>query len=338
MKFFKKQIFVALLKIVTIWVLFLNLSIYPLKGWAENRYTIKDSNYCIPTLVRQKVNSTKACLSADELEEFMTVFLKECTLPESFTPKVRSLPLIPQILAGFLPGISREQYINALVTDINWAKIGSTITEDNIKQKVDEKLQYQKKEQLLEWNFFDVNKDGNVTPDEMASLLIGGKCFTNGVENSREFCDENAKKNIQDRMKADANGDNIITQAEMAAIPHDLEQATSNTLDSMRAYLALDPNHDGKMTIDELKSVSNQAFSLLDADNNDIISLEEQQNFSASQYDNGNRWKEEYPTSLPIPTKEEKEIKKFFESQYNENNGHWKEKRMETLFPSQENK
>jgi alpha-tubulin suppressor-like RCC1 family protein/Ca2+-binding EF-hand superfamily protein len=115
---------------------------------------------------------------------------------------------------------------------------------------------------------FDRNLDGKVSRQEVVETL------TNQFEGRHP---ELITRHIDDIMAADTNGDGVVTIAEMAAYdPH-----KNNSSTRLRASLnpesifALDPNHDGKLTLNEMEKLAWKAFKTMDFDGDGILSSSE---------------------------------------------------------------
>lgn len=118
---------------------------------------------------------------------------------------------------------------------------------------------------------FDVNLDSSVTREEIFQSV-------NVRANSKEFADRTVSVLLQ---KYDANRDNVISRDEILA---GIEQSiTVSTLsvppidayDVLQSALALDPNKDGKLTIEEFQEMVGNIFKKADVDGNGCLSKEE---------------------------------------------------------------
>ncbi|HTK85328.1 MAG TPA: hypothetical protein VL625_09615 [Patescibacteria group bacterium] len=113
---------------------------------------------------------------------------------------------------------------------------------------------------------FDRNFDGKVSQTEIHDSLIDHRGGADDAELGR----------IEERMmKFDANHDGVITEEEMSAWNSGDPQ--SSALNSCEAFFLLDPNKDGQLTADELRSLTLKAFRTVDVNGDDVISDQERE-------------------------------------------------------------
>ena len=89
------------------------------------------------------------------------------------------------------------------------------------------------------------------------------------------------KKLAQKRFsELDINQDATISQNEMQILPPDLKLHLEKRIArNYQIYLDIDPNKNGKLTKEEFKTLSAEAFATFDTDSNNIISKEEVNRF-----------------------------------------------------------
>lgn len=87
-------------------------------------------------------------------------------------------------------------------------------------------------------------------------------------------------------MKADIDGDGILTMEEMSMSPAEYDSHLNSYTD-LEKILALDPDKNGKISVDELEKLAIKAFHTVDADGDGILSQGERKAIEA--YNNEDR-------------------------------------------------
>jgi Ca2+-binding EF-hand superfamily protein len=186
--------------------------------------------------------------------------------PVSPAPVI-SIPFADGLYSGITSGMGIERYLADLVQPIR--SYGST---PGILTRADVDLERRKEQAetranaLSEVMRYDLDGDGMVTRAEIQQAVAR-------AGNGRP---DRTADDLMNRY--DGNGDDRITQAEIATA----------TVDSPRLYqvvrleavLALDPNKEGRLTIDELTAIGREAFGKIDTDHDGQISPAE---YAASQ-------------------------------------------------------
>lgn len=112
---------------------------------------------------------------------------------------------------------------------------------------------------------YDQNGDGSVTPDEIRSSLKR-KSVDSGL-----FGDAEGVESLVVRtMQADRDNDGRVTVAELLAFDP-LGASSDSQVNVAAVYLALDRNHDGKLTAEELTSLGHEWFAAADVNGDSYI-------------------------------------------------------------------
>jgi hypothetical protein len=118
---------------------------------------------------------------------------------------------------------------------------------------------------------FDQNGDGSVTPDEIRTSLQ-----QKGIDGGSPDDTAGIERLVVQLMQADSDNDGRVTAAEaLAFVPPGTSD--DSQIKSAVAYLALDPNKDGKLTGDELASLGREWFAAVDVNGDSYIDRTEAQ-------------------------------------------------------------
>ncbi|WP_194291642.1 hypothetical protein [Rhizobium sp. ICMP 5592] len=155
---------------------------------------------------------------------------------------------------------SRESYIAAIMLPFRAnAQDRKTLTQDDINRKAGRDRALRKS--MLMGVFFntDVNGDNVLDANELAHMQI------------------NSELRNRSWTTADMDGDGKVTVAEALAFTAQAAEKSTNVPDrgQLERLLALDPNHDGKLTADELEAIATAAFAYYDKDGDGILSPDE---------------------------------------------------------------
>jgi Ca2+-binding EF-hand superfamily protein len=117
----------------------------------------------------------------------------------------------------------------------------------------------------------DLDGDGAVTAEE-ATRATTYQYSRQGNDNQEAIKTEIARS-VERAMANDTNHDGTLTMAEIIEVPLD-EQRNRDTTRSA-SLLALDPNKDGRLTVEELEQLARQAFEGADYDHDGELSNNE---------------------------------------------------------------
>jgi EF hand len=121
---------------------------------------------------------------------------------------------------------------------------------------------------------FDLNDDGKVERAEVERVTES----RDGFVRDRRIATDIVRIQVAEIMKADRNGDGVIDFAEARASKQ--SNGKDHRTDRARQLLKLDPDRDGRLTAKELETLARNAFAVVDADGNSLISLGEYEDFS----------------------------------------------------------
>jgi len=163
----------------------------------------------------------------------------------------------------------REQYIAKILAEFRvHASSIKPLTRSLIDQAVAEKTQNERSNQLQRLIRFDQDFDTRVTADEIRK----------SIERQRSSVEENTgyvDRQVAEIMQLDANKDGVLDYAEMSSLKT-LPLGTDHQQQSrVELMLAVDPDGDGALTLDELEAAARSAFSLVDTNHDADLSADE---------------------------------------------------------------
>lgn len=168
------------------------------------------------------------------------------------------LPASDVLLEQIRPGAVLEQYIAQLVGELRQAdRKGDGLDNDDIKLNRDLRDAQSRSSAVSEVLRQDLNGDLVTTRSEIERALMRK--------------DPRVSQQVESQLnRFDTDGDGKITIAEAIATRRD-----SRPADRLDAFLALDPNRDGRLTSKELRLLAEQMFASADSDGDETISDEE---------------------------------------------------------------
>lgn len=148
-----------------------------------------------------------------------------------------------------------EQYVAQLVSGVRIAdRAGDGLDRRDVELLRAQQAAQARASAVSQMLGYDLNGDFQVTREEIAQVARGEEPHrTEQVQITLE--------------RFDSNGDGLLTIAEAAATAR--EQGGDATVE---ALLALDPNHDGRLTTAELRALAERAFGHVDSDGDGQIS------------------------------------------------------------------
>lgn len=183
-------------------------------------------------------------------------------------PDVESIP--PPLVEHLRFGITfREQYIaNVLQMIRQNAKDNKALVQQDIDDLKQRDIDQRRRQQFQQIVRYDLNLDGQVTADEVRRVYLDER---EQRGQNVQGCEDDANRFIK---TYDVDGDGVISLAEMSALRTGQREDNLQSA-HIEALFALDPNHDGKLTAEELKDLAARAFATLDVDGNGILSQDE---------------------------------------------------------------
>ena len=161
-----------------------------------------------------------------------------------------------------------------------WAQFdrnGDGVTRDEVEDLLFEAPVASRREELRR---ADSDRDGRIEPDEIDAAIAGTKKaweadpMRQGLPLKIEFPIQVERRRWA---RVDGNGDGIIdaTEIELAAkAAVDQRSASSARADYLQVF-AFDPNHDDRVTAEEIAAMARQVFAFADADGSGAISTPE---------------------------------------------------------------
>jgi Ca2+-binding EF-hand superfamily protein len=147
----------------------------------------------------------------------------------------------------------------------------------------------------------DLDGDGTVTTEE-ATRATTYQYSRRGEGGNQEALQEQIARSIERVMAMDGNGDGAVTLAEaMTAARPDQRNRKAERAESL---LALDPDRDGRLTMDELEQLARHAFQGADYDHDGTLSNNELK-LLASARELQRQVEQAMPCDLPKPAAED---------------------------------
>ncbi len=218
-------------------------------------------------------------------------------------PDIESIPapLLEQMRYGV---VYEEQYVANVLQQIRQAaRDHKSLTQQDVDDAKQRAVDARRRQQFQQVVRYDLNRDGQVTSEEVRRVYLQER--EERGENA-QGCEDEANRFIK---TYDVDGDGIISLAEMSALPANQRENYQQN-GNIEALLELDPNHDGKLTVEELEILARNAFATIDTDGNGVASPDELQALSARRqngdgmggYDSFHRHLESMRTACSAPT------------------------------------
>jgi len=118
---------------------------------------------------------------------------------------------------------------------------------------------------------YDINSDGKVRAEEIRSWKTDGE--RRMIESTDRY--KQIEASIQELLKGDTNGDGELTLEETRNKVREEMAEWSDRLNGPEAFLKLDPDSDGQLSLKELLDFAHEAFRTADTDRDGILSAEE---------------------------------------------------------------
>ena len=179
--------------------------------------------------------------------------------------KLNKIENVPQPLQQYLmSSSSKEQYVQNVLQLIRQHGTGGEYLEQkNIEELRAKNHAQQIARQVSRTLQMDINADGKVTKKEVE-----------GASKRRMLSESQIRRQVEELLKMDKNNDDVIDYEEMRSVQYNSNHLNRN-VEPLSGLLLLDPNKDGRLSAAELETVAEEAFILIDADKNQLLSDEE---------------------------------------------------------------
>jgi Ca2+-binding EF-hand superfamily protein len=148
----------------------------------------------------------------------------------------------------------------------------------------------------------DLDGNGTVTTEE-ATRVTAYQYSRNAEEQNQEALQKNIARVVERLMAQDGNGDGMVTLSEAMSAPV-LEEQRSRRAARAESLLALDPDRDGRLTMEELQQVAQQTFRAVDYDHDGTLSNNELK-LLASAREFQRQLEQAMPCDLPKPASDD---------------------------------
>lgn len=212
------------------------------------------------------------CLAA------LGVLLSTAAHAQTVADKIDPASLPPPLLDALIMGANNQKddfisWVNLLIAQYSRSKI--SLDQKDIDAFIQRRNDKASQDQIKQYKSYDTNSDNIVTKDE-ASL---GWLKMAKERNFHPFQYGGMQKSASRKFDAlDSDGNRKLTINEMGVVkiePHQFSNDSNAELDSLVAFLKMDPDKDGVLTIEELSILASDAFDLVDQDQNGMLSREE---------------------------------------------------------------
>ncbi len=170
-------------------------------------------------------------------------------------------------------GTTFSEYIKGVESEFLKVNDGRpSFSKQSYQEQQTRDLNKKKNKQILEALKYDLNIDGVVTEEEATNYFI---------ENNKNLNATYRAQAVEKVMRNDMDRNKILTREEMGALPARYYELNKGSADNKVAvYLAIDPNNDGILTLEEVKELAEKSFATVDYDENHLLSDKE---FKASK-------------------------------------------------------
>lgn len=209
-------------------------------------------------------------------------FLHTSAFAKSEPERYGSYAEIPSILKTRSSSY-KEQYISNILANIRqYGRTKMAIDAEDVKGFMERDARQRRISKINEFVRYDLDFNGEVTRDEIEDAIKAEYANYSGFGEYRTYDDTRTSRVMTEFLKFDVNGDQVVTYQEIGSSPFVSNQTTVRN-SPITDLLALDPNSDGVLTLDELKNLAERAFATLDSDGDGIISQSERKAFDESE-------------------------------------------------------
>lgn len=166
-----------------------------------------------------------------------------------------------------------EEYMSAIVPVVRRQALDKqALTAIDLERVANENKNKAQRLQLRSLVKYDYNLDRSVSYSELREGLKRipkNSYYVNSPES--------ISKKIEFHMKLDKNNDKVLSHSEMASLTERQKASLKNDqgLKRLQAYLDMDPDKDGRLTLQELEELAKQSFETADLNSDLYISVEE---------------------------------------------------------------
>lgn len=209
-------------------------------------------------------------------------FLHTSAFAKSEPERYGSYAEIPSILKTRSSSY-KEQYISNILANIRqYGRTKMAIDAEDVKGFMERDARQRRISKINEFARYDLDFNGEVTQDEVEDAIKAEYANYSDFGEYRTYDDTRTNRVMTEFLKFDVNGDQVVTYQEIGSAPF-VSDRTPVRSRPITDLLALDPNSDGVLTLDELKNLAERAFSTLDSDGDGIISQSERKAFDESE-------------------------------------------------------
>lgn len=165
----------------------------------------------------------------------------------------------------------QEEYVSTILSMVRRnAENKTSLEQSDIERIKQNKWISSRLNQVQKYLKYDGNFDGDVTREEIEAYL---------ARSSKSVHDQY----ISNLMVIDSNKDDIVTKQEMLdSADKTLNNPNAHHNTDLEDLLALDPNQDGALSVDELKIIALKSFRTIDSNHDGILSKDEQDSVRAA--------------------------------------------------------
>ncbi|MCB1680444.1 MAG: hypothetical protein H6858_05370 [Rhodospirillales bacterium] len=201
---------------------------------------------------------------------------------EAFDKTLEDLLSVPEVLRRSLrPPMAKEDYMVQIMRFLRSnGDEKRELTKEDLAEQKEAAVLRARREQVSNLIKYDINFDAQVTFGEVERAFSEGPTGKYEKTFNDNRTEEQKRLMLEQRLKPlrelDTNGDEIISYQEMATLSKEKEkQIIEQQTRQYQQYLDLDPNHDGRLTSEEMESLALKAFAVFDKNDDGYISQEE---------------------------------------------------------------